>query len=205
MRRPRLRITGIIAVGLVFTLVSMAWAGAGPAGETPCCQVTNPGAGALALKGTIAIVYDAANDFNLDVTLRLERGKTVRFFRLNLQGDGANLLGKTDSEIACLIFNPFELPDVPENALIRSRVFTFVDNILRAFFAGVTPYNTRLVITAGSTSGMQGVLECEDPNGPDYNVLLCEIPETQRTSSIGDIVIYAIDADRIRLENPMCF
>ena len=196
MKGNRLVIMATIVAGFVFGVTPGVWAVGGPAGDTPCCQVINPGAGAIALKGTLAIVYDPLN-FNLDVILRLERSKTIKFFRLNLNGSGANISGKTNEEIACLIFNPHESPVTD----IQTRVLAFVDSIVREFFAGANPSNTRLVITAGSISNMQGWVECSsDGNLPD----LCLIPGTGRVSTMGDIVIYAVDPARVRLENPGC-
>jgi hypothetical protein len=202
MKTAKSFIVATIVAGLCFALAPAVRAGGGPAGQTPCCQVVHPGADAERLKGTMAIIYDPGNDFNLDVILRLEMSQTTGFFRLNLNGPGANISGKTDEEIACLIINPFEST---EFSPIRGLVHTFVANILGTFFPGHTPEDTRLVIKASSISNMQGYLECEaSPPEPPGNVLLCAIPGTQRVSSIGDIVIYAITQKRFQKINSAC-
>ena len=200
MKRARLMIMGAIVTGLLFSMAPLAWGGGGPAGETPCCQVERPGGAAEKLIGTMAIVYDPANNVSLDVMLRLEKKQELGFFRLNLSGSGANLTGKTNEEIACLILNPFEGPN-PE---IRAKVRSFVAGILSVFFPGATPDDVRLVIKSNSISDMQGYLECEDPAGSDGNVNLCLIPGTERFSSIGDIKIFAIDYERFHKVNPAC-
>jgi hypothetical protein len=205
MKRGRLTIIGMIVVGLLLGAAPGVWAVGSPAGETPCCQVINPGVGAQALKGTMAIVYTPGDIPNLDVTLRLEKNGIVHFFRLNIFGDGANISGLTNEEIACLVLNPFELPS--SQSEIRTRVTAFVNAILSAFFVGLTADNTRLAITGSSISKMQGVFECEaPPPAPDGNSYLCLIPDAEppRVSTIGDIVIYAVDKDRLRLERSGC-
>jgi hypothetical protein len=213
MKSARLAIVATIVAWLLFALAPVVWAGGGPAGETPCCQVTKPGVDAVKLKGTMAIVYDpngTGSTPNLDVILRLEKRQTqtVGFFRINLNGLGASLTGKTNEEIACLILNPYENAFWPPE--IRARLYSFVASILDAFvelLPGATPDNTRLVIKENCISNMQGYLECEDPNvdPPDPgNVRLCLIPGTARVSSIGDIVIYAIDIERFHKINPIC-
>ena len=121
--------------GLVFSLVPQAYATGGPAETDPCCLAINPGSGALALKGTLAMVYDPSIN-NVDVTLRLERSGNQAFFRLNIN---LNLLGKTDNQILCYLFDPCNSND-PD---MQPRVFNFVKEILETFFTGMTPYNTK--------------------------------------------------------------
>ncbi len=172
------------------SLVPQVYATGGPAGTDPCCLVINPGQGALALKGTLAMVYDPGT-YNVDVTLRLERSGNQAFFRLNFI---ANLIGKTDNQILCYIFNPKETND----SGIIDPTNNFVKEILETFFSGLTPENTRLVITPSSASDYQGIYYC------DLGNKLCKIGETTRVSTLGDITIFAVDANRVNLANPLC-
>ena len=194
MKTAKLTLVVIGIVGILLGLLPNAWAAGGPAPGDDCCVVVNPSGGALALKGTMALVYDIGNNHNADITLRLERSGTQRFFRLNIQ---TTLRGLNDESIACLILNPNETSDT---TMIAS-VTTFVNEILSAFFVGLDTSTTRLVITRDSISDTQGVFECiDDESEPVY----CVIPGTNRTSSLGDITIYAVDRDQAKLENPYC-
>jgi hypothetical protein len=196
MKTAKFAVLALCVMGLLIGFCAQALAGAGPAeGDPPCCLVVNPGTGALSMKGTMALVYTPGQVPNLDVTLRLERSGVQHIFRLNIQG--VNLKGMLDEYIVCLILNPRETgsPDVQE------KVTFFVNSILSAFFTGLDPSDTKLVITRGSISSPQGVLACSDENAdPVY----CLIPETTRVSSMGDITIHAVSADKARYENTAC-
>jgi len=197
MKKVIVSVIALCVMGLLIGLSAQALAGAGPAeGDPPCCQVINPGTGAVSMKGTMALVYDPTAGPNLDITLRLERSGVQHIFRLNIQG--VNLKGWHDEYIVCLTLNPYET-GYPE---VQERVATFVNSILSAFFTGLDASNTRLVITRGSISTPQGVLACSDEEAaPVY----CEIPpETGRISSMGDVAIYVVSADRARFENAAC-
>jgi len=176
-------------IGAFVILSGYAWAGVGPAGTGPCCVIANPGAGALALKGTMALVWDPGT-LNVDITLRLERSGDLRFFRLNVP---LNLQGQTDAQIICLILNPCATED-PE---LREPVTVFVNEILNAFFPGLTACDTKLAITAGSIANAQGNLECLEGNTPEN----CYIPGTHRVSTLGDLTIYVVPTSRFRLAN----
>jgi hypothetical protein len=192
--KPIKSILSIVSIlGLFIILVPQVYATGGPAETDPCCLSINPGGGALAMKGTLALVYDPAS-FNVDVTLRLERSGTQEFFRLNFQ---QNLIGLTDNTILCYIFNPNETND----PAIKGPVFTFVQEILNRFFSGRTPYNTRLVITPSSASDYQGIFFCDITGDSLGN---CEIGDTGRVSTLGDITVFAVDADKANLANPTC-
>lgn len=194
MKTAKLTLVVIGIVGILLGLTPNAWAGGGPAPGDECCVVVNPGGGALALKGTMALVYDKGNYHNVDITLRLERSGDQHFFRLNIQ---TNLKYLTNEGIACLILNPKETGD-PD---IIPKVENLVNEILSAFFVGLDTSNTRLVITRNSISDTQGVYGCSDDKGePVY----CVIPGTTRTSTLGDITVYAVDRDQANLENPLC-
>jgi len=194
--KPVKQILIIISIlGLLFGLTPQVFAGGSPAPGDECCVVVNPGKGALAMKGTMALVYEAGIDFNLDVTLRLERSGAQHFFRLNLLG--LDLYGLTNEGIACLILNPNETA----NSLIQGKVTNFVNEILSAFFNGPTAADTRLVITSYSISDCQGVYECINTSGEP---VFCVIPGTTRTSRLGDIVIYAVESAKANLVNPTC-
>ncbi|MBW1802018.1 MAG: hypothetical protein JRJ85_14965 [Deltaproteobacteria bacterium] len=195
MKPVKLSLVVICILGLVFGLTPQIFATGGPAPGDECCVVINPGGGALAMKGTMALVYDVGNNHNLDIMLRLERSGEQKFFRINLSG--VPLLGLTNEGITCLILNPKETA----NPAIQTKVTAFVNEILGAFFDGLNATNTRLAITSYSISDCQGVYGCDDGTGtPTY----CLIPETDRTSSLGDIVIYAVDSSKANLVNPTC-
>ncbi|MFO8085898.1 MAG: hypothetical protein R6U27_16445 [Desulfobacterales bacterium] len=169
---------------IVFGLVSPLFAGGSPAPGDEGCVVENPGGGADKMKGTMAVVYDEDDNHSTDVTLRLERSGEQKFFRLNLSG--MPLHGLTTEGIVCRILNPKETP----NEDIQARVTGFVNEILTAFFQGRDAENTRLVITMDSISDCQKVVDCVDEESSPVH---CLIPGTNRTSSLGDIDIYAVE------------
>ena len=197
MKKVKVSVVALCVMGLLVGFSAQARAGAGPAeGDPPCCQVINPGTGAISMKGTMALVYTPGEVPNLDITLRLERSGVQRIFRLNIQG--VNLEGMLDEYIVCVILNPYETGYLE----VQERVATFVNSILSAFFTGLDASNTRLVITRSSISTPQGVLACSDENAdPTY----CLIPpDNIRVSSMGDVAIYVVSADRARFENAAC-
>jgi hypothetical protein len=194
MRKIKILVMAAGVAGLFLSIGIEAFAG-GPAGVGPCCVVTNPGAGALALKGTMALVIDPGNISdsrppNLDVTLRLERSSALHFFRLNISG--INVTGYTDEQLVCLILNPFATADES----IRQPVWNFVQEILAAFSPGSTPCDKSLVIRTGSIMKAQGYSECVNDSGVPVN---CLIPGTDRISTLGDLTIFTVDQTRVRL------
>lgn len=188
----------VLTIGIFVLFVSLTpqvFAGGGPAATDPCCLTINPGGGALALKGTLALVYypgDSVNPPYVDVTLRLERSGNQAFFRLNLPG--LSLIGVPDNQVLCTIFNPYETGDTDRQALLNE----FVTQILETFFTGRTPDNTRLVITPSSASDYQGSEYCDPADGN------CNIGDTGRISTLGDITVFAIDSSNFKPANPSC-
>ena len=187
----------IIVVGIVLGLVSQVSAGGSPAPGDECCVVINPGGGADAMKGTMALVYDPDDNYSLEITLRLQRSGEQKFFRLKLTL-GFSIEGLSNEAIICLILNPEET----NSSKIQESVTLFVNQILLAFFGeNYTADNTRLVITSDSISNYQGVYECTHEDGsPVY----CSVPGTTRISTLGDIVIYAVDRDKAKMAYPTC-
>ena len=54
-------ISMVLAIAaLPFLITPSVWAGGGAGGLLGCCVVTNPGGGAIAIKGTMAVVYTPA-------------------------------------------------------------------------------------------------------------------------------------------------
>jgi len=202
MKRVKLVVMVVGIVGLLFALTPEVWANGEPAPGDECCVVINPGGGALALKGTAAleVVPLGLADFSLDVLLRLERSGNQHFFRLNLTG--VDLTPLTDQGILCLVLNPLEF----EPGQNRIKITAFVNQILSAFFTGLSTESTRLVITLSSFSDFQGVFSCDDPNEEGHDRLLCEIPGTipPRIFTMGEITIFAVDADRVNFLTPSC-
>lgn len=189
----------IVIVGsLVFLLGVTFAAWAGGAGDVyGCCVVDNPGGGAIALGGTVTVVYSPSSPSpgNIDVKLRLERGGKLAFFELHLD---ENVYGWDNYEIMCLILNPNEPKPsgIPPNSNPASvtAVATLVDEILNAFFpgGGLNHNNTWLVITRKSITLTDG-----NAGG--------QIGTTGRIAAIGDVIVYVVDPANARLEsNPNC-
>lgn len=186
-----------------------------------CCVVVNPGNGAMALKGTVAIEYTWTDGIpapgypngtligDLDVLLRLSKGQggESKFFRLYLAGEDLEELA--DPSILCLVLNPKE-SDIEEN---RDKVWEFVNEILHAFFGSdtsLTPDNTRLAITYDSISEAQGVFGCDepeqDPSNQERDTKLCEMPNTfpPRIFSMASVIIYVVALDKMNFYYPAC-
>ena len=185
----------IAFAGLLFSLTPPAWAG-GAGGELGCCVVTNPGGGALAIKGTMAVVYTwpAESELaNLDVKLRLERGGKFGFFQLNLK---QNIYGLDNFEITCLVLNPYE-PKPTEQGNSIEAVKALVNQILGTFFpgSGRDCTNTRLVITRSSVTNTDG-----SAGGPIQTIPGDETTNTDRIAAMGDIMIYAVDPEDAKVE-----
>lgn len=169
-------------IALIFGLTSQAHgdeSGAEPAPGVVSCLEKNPGSGALALRGTVAIeVINAFNEvFNLgskdvNLTLRLERSGVQHFFRLSLSTDIDSL---SNEEVACRFLNPSDTNIVT----IQVAVAGFVNLILNTFFGpSVTTDNSRLVITSGSISET-------DTGGT-------RITGSRNTSNLAEITIYKV-------------
>lgn len=170
-------------IALIFGLTSQAHgdeSGAEPAPGVVSCLEKNPGSGALALRGTVAIeVISAFNNgfFNLgskdvNLTLRLERSGVQHFFRLSLFTD---IDGLSNEEVACRFLNPSDT----NIGTIQAAVAGFVNLILNTFFGpSVTTDNSRLVITSGSISET-------DTGGT-------RITGSRNTSNLAEITIYKV-------------
>lgn len=208
MKNQKIALTVIVALGFLFILTTGAWAGAGAGGYAACCVVTNPGGGALAIKGTWALELIPQTEVPgafIDVKIRLERAGQFEFFDLTLN---ENIEGLDNDEIACLILNPNspnQYTDLDPAYISKTpeRVAAFVTQILTTFFPdqGMDVDNTALVITRGSVTFTDG------PGGsPVSEVPGADPPQdTDRISSIGDIMIYAIDKDKANYEpNAQC-
>lgn len=158
----------ILIIGLLLGGSINAWAKSSAAGGVPTCLTSNPGNGALAIRGTINVEVTGGLDNifgpqDADFTLRLERSGATNFFRLHLSTPIAAL---SNEEIACRILDNNANPDVT----------TFVQQILTAF--GIQP--TRVfVITDKSISNAEAL-------GTDKT-----IPGTSHASSMVDVTIYA--------------
>ena len=180
MKAVKLTLAVVGIVGLLFGLAPGVWAG-GAGGVLACCVVTNPGGGALAMKGTMAVVWTPPPvGPNVDVKLRLERGGKFGFFQLNLK---ANIYGLDNFEFSCVVLNPDEPGNSDET---KDAVTTFVNEILDSFFPARKSL-LRLVITRSSITFTDG-----NAGGP--------IGTTGRVAAIGDIIIYAVDPDNANLE-----
>lgn len=193
MKPIKLSLVIVCFLGLVFGLSPQVFAsGGGPAPGDVCCALANPGGGASAMQGTMALVYDPHSK-SVDVTLRLKRSGEQHFFRLNLSP--LPLEGLNNEAIVCLILNPGE----SENPDIENKVRDFVNEILETFFNGLNAENTKLGITLESITDCQGIYGCIDS---EYDPVYCVIPDTDRVSSLGDITIYAVDINKINYLNP---
>jgi hypothetical protein len=176
----------IVSIFAVFcSMTNEIWAGGGPGQDDPKCLVPNPGSGAIALRGTSAMVYTPGSnpsEPNIDVTLRLNRGGVQKFFRLNLIG--VPLEGQDDLHKLSLITCPEEYINTGDPA--RQKVANFVKEILVAFF-GPSGESMSLVITDRAISDTDTELDEDESERI--------IPDTvpQRLMSIADITIYAVE------------
>jgi len=193
MRSRKLAIVIIGSLVFLFGVTFAAWAG-GAGGVYGCCVVDNPGGGAIALQGTVTVVYSPPVllvPAYIDVKLRLERGGKFAFFELHLN---ENIFGWDNYEIMCVILNPKEPKPTNDQGSV-SAVQALVNDILTTFFpmSGLNNANRRLVITRKS-------ITLTDGNAGE------EIPGTGgRRAAIGDVVVYVVDPANARLEsNPNC-
>ena len=166
-------VAGIFLV--LFGLTLQAWGGGEPAGGTPSCLVKNAGGGAIALNATVAVealgIDVSTTAAEVDVTLRVERGGAIGFFRLHLTNMVQFLL-KSNEEIACLIVDPSNyLSGFANNAAVTELV-SGPSGIL-AFFG--LNNKTKLVITSKSVS---------NTDGGDFIA-------SGRASAIANIIYYA--------------
>ena len=184
----------VMGIGISVLLVFSATAALAGAGEgVGCCTVINPGGGASAIKGTLALHYtmpSSAGGPLADVELRLERSSLRGFFTVTLSDK--RLDGKNNEEIVCSILNPAEAGIANESA-----VQDLVDEILEYFFEGegLNSTNTRLVITRSSIT---------NTDGPSGTPILDDAVPTGRVLALADIVIYAVAEENLRLENLFC-
>ena len=189
----------VIVGALVFLVGLTSWAYAGGAGGVlGCCVADRPGSGHVELEGTWAVVFTPGYTTteqvwvppNVDVKLRLEKGKKIGFFELNLRED---IYGLDNFEIGCLFLNPNE-PEPTGDPSTMPNVQAFVDEILSTMLPGrgFDHTNRLLVLTRKSISDTDG-----SAGAP--------IPGTDRIASIGDATIYVADPAKVRLENnPFC-
>ena len=189
--KTRRFVAGIAIAALLLLSATAAWAGAGEG--IGCCTVTNPGGGASAIKGTVALHYTmptGSEAARSDVELRLERSSLRGFFTVTLSEKP--LAGKSNEEIVCSILNPAEAGIENESA-----VEDLVDEILEYFFEGkgLNSTNTRLVITRSSIT---------NTDGPSGTPILDGGVRTGRVLALADIVIYAVAEENLRLENLFC-
>jgi hypothetical protein len=97
--KTTLLVAGVLVA--LFGLTPKAWAGGGSVG-TACTLAGNPGAGAIALRGTAAAEAHNVSESvvsDVDLTLRLERGGVTKFFRSN--NSVANFFGFTNEDVIC--------------------------------------------------------------------------------------------------------
>jgi hypothetical protein len=185
-----------LAIGFVGSLVFLfgftvaAWAGGGAGGVYACCVVDNPGGGAIALDGTISVVWSPSPSPYVDVKLRLERGGKFAFFQLHLDEPQIALLD--NFEFTCAVLNPNEPSHL--NLASAGAVQILVDQILTAFFPGTgfDHTNTKLVITRKSITFTDG-----NAGGP--------IDGTGRVAAMGDVNLYVVSPAAANYEsNPNC-
>jgi hypothetical protein len=176
--RSLLSVVGILVatLGLAFA----AWAGGPGGGEPASCQVLNPGAGAVAIRGTVAVEAQRSDAVAtpVDYTLRLARtGATpcgddpagkVCFFRLSLE---AIVFGKSNEDVLCLAL---EDPGLSAQILAGFNL----------------PPTRRLVITDKSITNAE-------VQGPDQ--VIPGTGDPGRASTLGDVVIYACTSELCRL------
>ena len=85
----------------LFGLTTKVSGGTPAGGGAASCQVTNPGGGAIALRGTAVVgVLDSLTfgATDVDLTLRLERGANVQYFR---HSRNMPVFDKSDGEVVC--------------------------------------------------------------------------------------------------------
>jgi hypothetical protein len=158
---PRIVALAVLIVSTI-AVASGALAGGPGEGVIASCQIPNPSAGALAIRGTVAVETQRSDAVATDVdyTFRLTRSGATTFFRLSLV---ALAFGKTNEEILCLAL---EDPG-------------FSAQILAAFNL---PPGRRLLITDKSITNAE-------VQGPDQVIPGTGTPG--RASTMGDVTIYA--------------
>jgi hypothetical protein len=196
MKQTKLALVVVSALVCLVGLTSWAWAG-GAGGVLACCVADRLGIGHIELEGTVAIVYnpgyycgDEYVPANVDVKLRLEKGRLIGFFELNLRED---IYGLDNFEIGCLFLNPNE-PEPTGDPSTTPRVQAFVDDILATMLprSGFNHTNRLLVLTRKSISDTDGSAGAQ-------------IPGTDRVAAMGDVKIYVVDPARVKWEdNPNC-
>jgi hypothetical protein len=158
---PRIIALAVLVVASL-ALPFDAVAGGPGVGVIASCQIPNPSAGALAIRGTVAVETQRSDAVATDVdyTLRLTRSGATAFFRLSLN---TLAFGKTNEEMLCLA-----LEDPGLSA-----------QILAAFNL---PPGRRLLITDKSITNAE-------VQGPDQVIPGTGTPG--RASTMGDVTIYA--------------
>lgn len=203
MKQTKLALVVVGALVCLAGLTSWAWAG-GAGGVLACCVADRLGIGHIELEGTIAVVYtpgytSPGGTFipaNVDVKLRLEKGKSTGFFELNLVED---IYGLDNFEIGCLFLNPNE-PEPTGNPSTTPRVQAFVDDILATMLprSGFNHTNRLLVLTRKSISDTDGSagapIPGSGPPGQENN------PDLERVAAMGDVKIYVVDPAKVHLE-----
>jgi hypothetical protein len=158
----------IIIIGIVMSVISLTmgsdvWALGG--GGTPTCQVGNPGAGAVAIRGVIVVeTINASAPTEVDYLLRLERSGVVKFYRMR-QFTPVN--GLSTEEVVCRAVDP----SGPEPGVVGP--------VVAAILADFAPGKTRLLITDKSVSNAES---------PGNNTVILN---SNNAISAGDVILYA--------------
>ena len=197
MKKSNVAVFVVGILGVFFWPALQAWGEPSfPAPGSKTCVVNNPGKGALAIKGTVAV--EVVNGFNaprssqdVDFTLRLERSGAQHFFRLHLVTE----LGAMSNEaIACRMLNPNDTDDldtenVDPDEYVSRDVSTLVNQILTTFDLP----GRRLVITDSSISdaGEPEPIPGTETGFPIPGTYPSQ-PAYHRGSSLVNIVIYAV-------------
>jgi hypothetical protein len=191
MKQTKLALVVVGALVCLVGLTSWAWAG-GAGGVLACCVADRLGIGHIELEGTIAVVYNPGYycgeewvPTNVDVKLRLEKGKLTGFFELNLRED---IYGLDNFEIGCLFLNPNEPEPTGDPSTVQN-VQAFVDDILATMLprSGFNHTNRLLVLTRKSISDTDGSAGAQ-------------IPGTDRVAAMGDVKIYVVNPAKVHLE-----
>ena len=188
----------ITIIGVLFVLPFGVWGGSyvpttPPADIDGLCQMDNPGSGAIALRGTVAVevTSGATNPFGsqeVDFTLRLERGPLQKFFRAHIND---NIAAISNEELVCKMLNAhpvdsegndiltaFELSDM-RVLVITNKSISDVE-----FGRGYAIPGTTKTLTVYDIN--QNPLTTYDEFGNPFPLIF-----GPHSSAMGDITIYA--------------
>ncbi len=178
MKKGRLSLVMAGLIGLLcMSTTDVNAAKTSVAGGTPSCLVANPGNGALAIRGTVAVeltsgIDDIYGSQDADFTLRLERSGQQEFFRYHLY---IPALRYSNPELLCRLLDSNTNPDV----------IPFTQSILSAFGF---PSTSQFVITNNSIINEEAATTDKTIPGTDYN----NDGSPDHGSSMADIIIYVI-------------